>query len=82
MTFVEWECGCIGLKSDNLDDTSIVLKACDDDNREYCFVLRNHMDKKKSKILPTKFVEEIIRDINWQIAKGYRLDEIKVCLNY
>ena len=74
--FVKWECGCTGLK---LDDLNILVTACDGDGHGHTYSFmkdRRDLSEKVSHPLPKDERDEMISELGHLIHKGQDFETI------
>jgi hypothetical protein len=71
-----YNCGCIGFAADE-NGNAIIVDVCDDsDGTPHTFTWRD-MSGKDSEVLSPEEANEIFMEIDFLIAQGYRLREIR-----
>jgi hypothetical protein len=74
--FFRFDCGCIGTAPDS-GGHSIIVKACDYTDDEYCFMQRGGFDTKKAKHLTLTEHAKVVEELSKLIIDGYKLRRVK-----
>jgi len=68
--FVKWNCGCVGIRIDDL--TCIVIDTCDDDIDALTFENREDNRTRSFEQLSDDKVADLITDVKEQLLGGYK----------
>jgi hypothetical protein len=79
MAFVKWDCGCVGLKTNNRD---IVIEACDRDYESSETLTFTYRETDREFInLTDSEIDEYCRSIDMMLADGFRFRKLKTLIN-
>jgi hypothetical protein len=80
--FVEWECGCAGLRllPDNQQLVNIVISACDSDGQLSFGVSQRDLSKKSWQAMSDVCRNKYIKEIASLMSDGYRLRTVRSAL--
>ena len=77
--FVKWSCGCIGLHG---AAENVLIKPCDVDDDEMCFIHRGDLKHKSYVQLFQDDVDKLVREVDSLIADGYLMRQIRFAVKY